>query len=399
MNQHRLLRVALLTLVVLVSLSFRAFASDHLDSPANADDHATDLADQYMFLDPNDNTRVIAIITFSGFIVPGENSNAAVFGQNGTVRFNFDFENTGDAIPDKSIHVTFGPKTSATTGQTATIELWDGTTFTAATTPASNTSATSPDPIITTFDVNGIKFFAGLVDDPFFFDIPAFNRFTASVKAGTPDPTVFSRGRDSFAGYNVLSIAFSIPVGLLKGSNGNVIGLASTSQRRIVQFVGADGKIAGSGRWVNVDRQGIPGLNVVLIPYARKTEYNHATTMDDAAGKFANDIVATLKSFGTNDTNIGILAGLAVTKGDILRLDTSKANTGTGGGTNAGAGFPNGRRLSDDVIDTFLFFVANQTTLGDNVNGNDVPFRDTFPFLAPAQQPRPTGTIDDNTRN
>jgi hypothetical protein len=399
MNRHRFFPVALIAMMALASLPCGAVASDHLDSPAAADDHASDLADQYLFLDPNDNTRVIAIMTFAGFIVPGENSNAAVFGQNGTVRFNFDFENTGDAVPDKSVHVTFGPKTSGTTGQTATIELWDGSTFTAPTTPASNTATTSADPIITTNDVTGIRFFAGLVDDPFFFDIPGFNRFTASVRAGTPDATVLSRGRDSFAGYNILSIALSIPAGLLKGTNGNVVGLNSTSQRRIVQFVSANGQIAGSGRWVNVDRQGIPGINVVLIPFARKTEYNHATTMDDAAGKFANDIVATLTSLGTNGTNIGILAGLAVTKGDFLRIDTSKANTGTGGGTVAGAGFPNGRRLSDDVIDTFLFFVANQNTLGDSVNGNDVPFRDTFPFLAPSQQPRNTGTIDDNTRN
>lgn len=397
MKRNRFLQVTLVAIALLVSLPSRAFASDHLDSPASADDRATDLADQYLFLDPNDNTRVIAIITFAGFIVPGENVNAAVFSQN--VRYNFDFENTGDAIPDKSIHITFGPKTSGTTGQTATIELWDGTTFTAPTTPASNTAATPPDSVITTFDVNGIKFFAGLVDDPFFFDIPAFNKFTASVRAGAPDPSAFDRGRDSFAGFNVLSIAFSIPVGLLKGTNGNIVGLNSTSQRRIVQFVTANGQIAGSGRWVNVDRQGIPAINVALIPFARKTEYNHATTMDDAAGKFAGDIVATLKALGTNDTNIGILAGLAVTKGDFLRLDTSKPNTGTGGGNNTGAAFPNGRRLSDDVIDTILFFVANQTTLGDNVNANDVPFRDAFPFLAPAQQPRAKGTIDDNTRN
>jgi hypothetical protein len=75
------------------------------------------------------------------------------------------------------------------------------------------------------------------------------------------------------------------------------------------------------------------------------------------------------------------------------------ANTGTGGGGNAGAGFPNGRRLQDDVIDTILFFVANQNTLGDNVNSNDVTFRSSFPFLAPPQQPRAPGTIDDNTRN
>jgi hypothetical protein len=144
---------------------------------------------------------------------------------------------------------------------------------------------------------------------------------------------------------------------------------------------------------------GNPAINTALIPFARKDAYNFATTQDDANGVFAGDIVGTLKALGTNDTNIGILASVAVTKGDFLHLDTKVANSGTGGGNNAGAGFPNGRRLQDDVIDTILFFVANQNALGDSVNSNDVAFRNAFPFLAPPQQPRAPGTIDDNTRN
>ena len=89
---------------------------------------------------------------------------------------------------------------------------------------------------------------------------------------------------------------------------------------------------------------------------------------------------------------------MAVTKGDMLRLDTSKANSGLQGGNNAGAGFPNGRRPTDDVIDTILFLVTNGgLTTGDHVNANDVTFRDTFPFFAPSQQPRDSG--DDNTKN
>ena len=153
------------------------------------------------------------------------------------------------------------------------------------------------------------------------------------------------------------------------------------------------------GGQLDVDREGVPAVNVALVPYPRKNEYNLATTIDDAAGRFAGSIVGTLTALGTNATNIGILASVAVSKGDILRLDLTKANSGPGGGNVAGAGFPNGRRLSDDVIDTILFFVANQNPLGDNVNANDVPFRDSFPFFGAAQQPRNPGTVDDNTRN
>jgi len=51
------------------------------------------------------------------------------------------------------------------------------------------------------------------------------------------------------------------------------------------------------------------------------------------------------------------------------------------------------------VVDTLFFFIANQNRLGDSVDANELPFRDAFPFLAPAHQPRPPGTLDDQTRN
>ena len=157
-------------------------------------------------------------------------------------------------------------------------------------------------------------------------------------------------------------------------------------------------EFVGRGTFVNVDRMGNPAINTVLIPFARKDEYNFASTQDDAAGRFADDIVATLTKLGTNATNIGILASVAVTNDDFLRVDPTVANSGPGGGNNPGAGFPNGRRLGDDTIDTILFFVANQTPIGDGVNGNDVPLTNTFPFFAPPHQPLDAG-IDDFTRN
>jgi len=51
-------------------------------------------------------------------------------------------------------------------------------------------------------------------------------------------------------------------------------------------------------------------------------------------------------------------------------------------------GFPNGRRLADDVVDIELrvvggILVKNALPLGDGVNRNDVPFRTTFPYVAP----------------
>lgn len=376
-------------------------AADHGDAPLADEDRPADIDDVYAFLDPNDNTRLVLIVTLYGFIVPGEAVNFSAF--DSRVRYLFGLETTGDARADQFIDIRFSERTSTTSPQTATVILPFGETFTAPTTVP--TLADAPNPAtVSTNGATGVTFFAGETDDPFFFDIPGFNRFVASVLGGAPNAATLQRGRDSFAGYNVQAIALSIPVSYLKlqrtGGNpgGNVIGVNFQTQRQRRTVIGRNGEINSTGGFQTIDRMGNPAINVALIPFARKNEYNFGTTQDDANGVFADSIVGTLKALGTNDTNIGILAGVAVAKGDFLHVDLSLPNSGSGGGNNAGSGFPNGRRLQDDVIDTILFFVANQNTLGDSVNANDVTFRDSFPFLAPPQQPRASGT-DDNTRN
>src|SRR5947209_6042940 len=377
-------------------------AADHGDAPLADEDRPADIDDVYAFLDPNDNSRLILIATLYGFIVPGEAVNFSAFDPR--VRYLFGLETTGDAQADQFIDVRFSTRTSTTAPQTATIILPFGEVLTAPTTVS--TLADSPNAAtITTDSATGVSFFAGETDDPFFFDIPGFNRFVASVLAGAPNAANLQRGRDSFAGYNVQAIALSIPVSYLKlqrtggNPNGRLVGVNFQTQRQRRLSIGRNGDISATGGFQTIDRMGNPAINVALIPFAHKDAYNFATTQDDANGAFAGDIVGTLKALGTNDTNIGILASVAVTKGDFLHLDTSLANSGSGGGNNAGVGFPNGRRLQDDVIDTILFFVANQNVLGDNVNANDQTFRNAFPFLAPPQQPRAPGIIDDNTRN
>ncbi len=146
-----------------------------------------------------------------------------------------------------------------------------------------------------------------------------------------------------------------------------------------------------------------PAVNVALIPFNRKDEFNSATTMEDANGRFAPSIVATLRGLGTDDTSIGILAQVAVTRGDFVRVDLTIPNTNVGQpdaqGNRDNAGFPNGRRFGDDVVDTELFFINNRQPLTDNANLPDIPYRNVFPYIAPPHQPFPPGTIDDRTRN
>jgi hypothetical protein len=413
-----------LSLLALLTPPARIDAADHGDAPYNSSDQAIDGADAYAFLDPTDNTRVVLALTLRGFIAAGENNN---FGQfDPAVRHRFEIETTGDARPDRLIDVTFARRTGATAPQVATIRLMNGQTFNANSTPPSvciaGTANCPPAPQITDLGATGVRFYAGMRDDTFNFDIPAFAAATAALRACVANPSPppncvsdalanFSRGRDSFAGYNIMNITLSIPKSLFGTPANNVIGVQGVLQRRTPQLYPGSPDVvrqsypaAGFGRWQTLDRNGIPAVNAVLIPFARKDEFNAATPQDDANGRFAADIVASLQALGTNATNIGILAGVAVTNGDMLRLNLNTPNNSLGVGetiqTPGYTGFPNGRRPGDDVVDVILFFVANQQPVTDNANVNEVAIPNTFPFFPPPHQPRPAGAgAEDLTRN
>lgn len=431
LSNQKLLPAALaltLALAAFLTPAPRTDAADHGDAPYVNGDQSVDGADTYAFLDPNDNTRVILAMTFRGFIAAGENRN---FGQfDPSVRNRFEIDINGDPRPDRFIDITFSRRTGSTAPQVATITLMDGSQFTANSTPPSTCLAGStgcpPAATVTDLGSTGVRFFAGMRDDTFNFDIPAFNNFVACASTGTapagetcPSPVtnLFQRGRDSFSGYNVMNIAFSFPRSVLTAAGiGNSFGVQAVHQRRSPNLyqsspdqvvAGRNFPAVGFGRWVTLDRVGNPGINATIIPFIRKDEYNAATPQDDANGRFADSIVGVLTSLGTNSTNIGILAGVVVAQGDLLRLNLNTPNTSLGFGeqiysTANYAGFPNGRRPHDDVVDTFLFFIANQPSggLSDNANVNEQPANNTFPYFPAPHQPRPAGTgAEDLTRN
>jgi len=373
-------------------------AADHADATLVAGDPVADIGDVFAFLDPNDNSKVILALDIDGFIVPSEALNHSEFAPD--VTFQFQIENAGTARPEEFINVTFSPQTSRTVPQTATISMRDRFKFTAPTTLSTLGPVANPF-VVTTDPSSDVSFFAGLTDDPFFFDIVGFNRFTASVLAGSPNVANLQRNRDSFAGYSIHMIALSVPAHLLQGATTSVIGVNGVTLRRRVTEREA-GREESEGRFVQVDRMATPAVNTALIPFPRKNEYNASTPEDDARGKFANDIVATLTSLGTSKANIGILASVAVAKGDFLRLNLATPNSTLGVGeeisTTANyAGFPNGRRFGDDTINTLLFFIGNQNpAIQEAVKQNDVPLGTTFPFVAaphqPLENPAPSST-------
>lgn len=388
--------------LLMIDSQWQARAADHGESPLVSQDRAADIGDVYFFLDPSDNTQAILAMDVIGFITPGENANMGFFDP--SVRFHFRVDNTGAGKGNDSIDVTFSPQTAKATPQDAKIVLPDGSSFTGVTTPSSSTASAPPRRLVTIDPKSGVAFFAGIVDDPFFFDVTAEQRFIASVNAGSPDPTVFNRGRDTFAGYNTMMVVLKVPVTLLKGkSKSKIIGLSGYTQRRKTQVYpghNSTNLIDASGGFVTIDRMGNPAVaTVFLTSLADKNEFNHSTLEDDIAGKYAPKIVAEAQKLGTDQAHINILASIAVTQGDQLRLDVTIPNTGKGGGDNAGAGFPNGRRPKDDVIDTLLTVINNGSPLGDHVNSNDVPFREVFPFFGNAHLPLPAGVDDDLTRN
>nr|MBA2339408.1 DUF4331 family protein [Pyrinomonadaceae bacterium] len=326
----------------------------------------------------------------------------AIFDHN--IRYRFEIENTGDAKPDEFVDVLYSKGLGRTMNQTATIELPGGKKFTAPTTP-SNQEYKAPEIIVTNNSESGASFYAGVADDPFFLDDTGANRFVASsiMNPGRPNKSLLSErgGRDTYAGFNTLITAVSVPATMLRGKAGNVIGINAVTQRRERQRIKDNGVVEGDGDWVTVDRDGTPLVNNGLVPPPRKDEYNAASTEDDAKGRFQADIVKSLKGLGTDDAHIAMLAEAAVKKGDILRLDLTVANRGSGGGNNRDGGFGKmgGRRLQDDVVDMTFTIINNGQPLGDRVNGNDVAFRNQFPFVADPVQPFPPGSgADDRTR-
>lgn len=427
-------------------------ASDHIDGPQLANDHASDINDMYLFLDPNDNARVVLVMTINPFLISSEIIGQAIFDHN--LRYRFEIENTGDARPDLFINVRFTRGVGRETGpQVATIRLPSGRRFTAPTNiptqGADVEDITPPSLMVTTDQESGVRFFAGVSDDPFFLDNTAANRFVLSSvrNPGNPDRGIFSNragfsasdgsdanadsqgpaplqgaapgrqrnegqnqgpGRDTYSGFNTLLIAVSVPSTMLRGAatdqnrQGNELGLNGVTQRRMNQVVRPDGQVVGVGRFVTVDREGVPLVNNGLIPPARKDEYNGAATVDDATGRFRADLIASMRNFGTNDEFIATLLNMIQVRGDILRLDLRVPNTGPGGGNNSDGGPANmgGRRLQDDVADLTFTLLNNGQPLGDFVDRNDFEFGDRFPFVAPQTMPNPNGinTADDRTR-
>ena len=179
-------------------------AADHVDAPS-VTGNAADITDVYTFQGQDTNNLVFAVNT-QGLLSPNATA-AAAFNENVMIEINID--NTGDNVEDLVIQAIkrgdkmyfFGPYAPGTTGTSSTIK-----SSAASGTVAISTYGAAP--ILGT--QNGMKFFAGPRDDPFFFDLGQFKSILGGTASGFKNP-----GTDTFAGTNVLSIVVEVPKAML----------------------------------------------------------------------------------------------------------------------------------------------------------------------------------------
>lgn len=296
---------------------------------------------------------------------------------------------------------------------------------------------------------SGIKVFAGTVDDPFYIDLGAafdtLNFRTGAFGSGVPAVLTDAQdavdnanfASDAVAGYNVNSIAIELPITMLTSDGARhpatdaraVIGTyGSTSRPRIkVQPTAPGAKPSLSTNFVQIQRMGNPLINELLIGTGDKDKFSMSEPKNDSqfAGYLLDPLLARVinAAYGgavtipppprndllplvtyTAPICPGCTPAQAGPVADLLRLNTGIPPTAQANrkrlGVLAGdlAGFPNGRRVSDDVTDIAMRVVAGvlrpqfnifpNNHLGDGVNTNDVPYQESFPYVAFANSGR-----------
>jgi hypothetical protein len=286
------------------------------------------------------------------------------------------------------------------------------------------------DAAITTVKGGG-KTFAGQADDPFFVDLRVFDLLYGGDLSET--------GNDTLAGYNVNTIALQVPKSKLAMAGNTdrnpVIGIWSTTSTRTLTT--RNGRTV-AGPYVQVSRLGNPLVNEVVVPAGLKNAFNAIQPHEDHAIPQVVDRVTNpelpqlIKSIYNIDAPATprsdlveiFLTGIAkhapmldgtpapiqadlnsqvlnldaddakFTPSEMLRLnmsiDPASSPNRLGVLASDNQGWPNGRRLTDDVVDIALQSVegaaqsgqlVDALAAGDGVDTNDVHFDTAFPYV------------------
>ena len=422
-------------------------ASSHREAPLISQDPLADNTDVYAFVSPNRPDRVTFIANFIPLEAPYGGPNFFKFDDN--VLYEIMVDNDGDAVEDLTYQFRFrtdvrNPNTFLyNTGTITSLDsaAWNVRQFYSVTlqegprrrgqgvvlgdnlpTPPVNVGLRSTPnyDALATAAVrqlpNDIQVFAGQREDPFFVDLNVFDLLAV--------PPADTNNQDSLAGFNVHTIAIEVPIthltstGLRPNSASDptaVIGVWSTASRPSVTTRGK-GQEKHNAHFVQVSRLGQPLVNEVVIPMGTKDVFNSLEPTEDAAALgFVTDpevpkLLAALFNIQSppaprNDLVTIFLTGIPglnqppnVRPSEMLRLNVAippSANPNPLGVLgNDLAGFPNGRRLGDDVVDIALRAMAGATPLtpafngginailGDGVAANDKTALAVFPFVA-----------------
>jgi Domain of unknown function (DUF4331) len=293
----------------------------------------------------------------------------------------------------------------------------------------------------------GVKVFAGQSDDAFYVDLGSVFDL-AGLRPFNPAhvlPLPAANGVDGVGGFNTHAIVLQVPIKRLT-SDGKVhtandrkavIGVYATANRQKVEIRNSRGDLERQhGKWIQVSRLANPLINEVVIPLGQKDRWNASSPAGDKrfARNYLSPEVTRLANLlypvldNAPESNRGDIAAILLTgvpglnftgktQADLLRLNTGIAPTApVGQGNRLGvlsgdfAGFPNGRRLEDDVTDIELRALtcgygpavaplieglgqcggnANRSPnnqLGDGVDANDRPLSTTFPYVPQPHQ-------------
>ncbi len=233
------------------------------------------------------------------------------------------------------------------------------------------------------------------------------------------------------AGFNVNSIVLEVPIAMLTvdgklhgaGEKQAVIGTYGETDRQRITIHRLDGQVNGSGAWRQVNREGNSLINELIIGTGSKDLFSVSDPQND--GQFANffldPLLAHLYSSILNipippaprtdllplvQYRAPICPGCgpndAGPVADLLRLNTGIPPTPVGSQKRLGflagdlAGFPQGRRPIDDVVDIASRAVVGilvdpvkyGARVGDGVNTNEAGYGATFPYVLPAHSGR-----------
>jgi hypothetical protein len=227
------------------------------------------------------------------------------------------------------------------------------------------------------------KVFVGQRKEPFYI---AVGKIFDLINLNPLGPEVGGNNND-LEGKNVSTLSLELPIACLTNGADPVIGAWTTASLRQARLLNPSpptglGKTeVGGGAWAQVSRLGNPLVNEVVVGIDDKDRFNVSKPRDDAA-KFADYVtnpvlpalIETLfpsakapTNFPRTDLLTVFLTGIkglnqptSVTPAEMMRLNTSVAPTAPNAqnplGVAAGdsAGYPNGRRPGDDIVDLSL---------------------------------------------